>query len=44
MNVSAFTNDHLKTILNAIHYESKSTLLTGHFNKNLINYNKKRDT
>ena len=42
MNVSTFTNDHLKNILNAIHYESKSTLVTGDFNVNLINYNKKR--
>ena len=44
MNVSTFTNDHLKNMLNAIHYENKSTLLTGDFNVNLINYNKKRGT
>ena len=41
MNVSNFTNDHLKNMLNAIHYENKSTLLTGDFNINLINYDKK---
>ena len=41
MNVSTFTNDHLKNMLNAIHHENKSTLLTGDFNVNLINYNKK---
>ena len=41
INVSTFTNDHLKTMLNAIHYENKSTLLTGDFNINLINYDKK---
>ena len=41
MNVSTFTNDPLKNMLNAIHYENKSTLLTGDFNVNLINYNKK---
>ena len=44
MNVSTFTNDHLKNMLNAIHHENKSTLLTGDFNVNLINYNKKRGT
>ena len=44
MNVSTFTNNHLKNMLNAIHYENKSTLLTGDFNVNLINYNKKRGT
>ena len=44
MNVSTFTNDHLKNMLNAIHYENKSTLLTGDFNVNLINYDKKRGT
>ena len=44
MNVSTFTNDHLKNMLNAIHQENKSTLLTGDFNVNLINYNKKRGT
>ena len=32
MNVSTFTNHHLKKTLNAIHYENKSTLLTGDFN------------
>ena len=32
MNVSTFTNDHLKNMLNAIHHENKSTLLTGDFN------------
>ena len=41
MNVSTFTNDHLKNMLNAIHYEKKSTLLTGDFSVNLVNYNKK---
>ena len=41
MNVSTFTNDHLKNMLNAIHHENKSTLLTGDFNVNLINYNKR---
>ena len=41
MNVSTFTNDHLKNMLNAIHYENKSTLLIGGFNVNLINYSKK---
>ena len=41
MNVSTLINDHLKNMLNAIHYENKSTLLTGDFNVNLINYNKK---
>ena len=41
MNVSTFTNDHLKNMLNAIHYENKTTLLTGDFNVNLINYDKK---
>ena len=35
MNVSTFTNDHLKNMLNAIHYENKSTLLTSDFNVNL---------
>ena len=44
MNVSTFTNDHLKNIVNAIHHENKSTLHTGDFNVNLINYNKKRGT
>ena len=44
MNVSIFTNNHLKDILNVIHYENKSTLLTGDFNVNLINYDKKRGT
>ena len=39
MNVSTFTNKHLKNI--PIHYENKSSLLTGDFNINLINYNKK---
>ena len=41
MNVSTFIKDHLKNMLNAIHYENKSPLLTGDFNLNLINYNKK---
>ena len=41
MNVPTFTNDHLKNILNAIHYENKSTLITDDFNVNLINYDKK---
>ena len=31
-------------MLNAIHHENKSTLLTGDFNINLIYYNKKRGT
>ena len=44
MNISTFTNDHLKSMLNAIHYENKSSLLTGDFHVNLINYNKKRGT
>ena len=44
MNVSTFTNDHLKNMLNVIHYENKSTLLTGDFIVNLINYNKKGGT
>ena len=38
MNVSTFTNNDLKNI----HHENKSTLLTGDFNVNFINYNKKR--
>ena len=37
----SFTNDHLINMLNAIHHENKSTLLTGDFNVNLINYNKR---
>ena len=41
MNVSTI---HLKNMLNAIHHENKSTLLTGDFNVNLISYNKKRGT
>ena len=41
MNVSTFTNNHLKNMLNAIHHENKSTLLTGDFNVNLITYNKR---
>ena len=41
MNVSTFTNDHLKNMLNAIHHENKSTLLKGNFNVNLINCNNK---
>ena len=44
MNVSTFTNNRLKNMLNAIHYENKSTLLTGDFIVNLINYDKKRGT
>ena len=40
MNVSIFTNDYLKNILDAIHYENKITLLTSDFNVNLINFNK----
>ena len=44
MNVSTFTNNHLKNMLNAIHYENKSTLLTGDFNVDLINCDKKRGT
>ena len=40
MTVFTFTNDHLKNMLNATHYENKSTLLTGDFNVNLINYDK----
>ena len=31
-------------MLNAVHHENKSTLLTGDLNVNLINYNKKRGT
>ena len=31
-------------MLNAIHHENRSTLLTGDFNINLIHYNKKRGT
>ena len=34
MNVSTFTNDHLKNMLNAIHYENKNTPLKGDFNVN----------
>ena len=30
-------------MLHAIHHESKSTLLTGDFNINLVNYNKKEE-
>ena len=41
MNVSTFANNHPKNMLNAIHHENKSTLFTGGFNVNLINYNKK---
>ena len=41
MNVSTFTNDHLKNMLNAMRYENKSTLLTGDFKINLMNHNKK---
>ena len=41
MNASTFTNNYLKKMLNTIHYENKSTQLTGDFNVNLINYNKK---
>ena len=44
MNVSTFTNDHLKNMLNTIHHENKSTLLTGDFKVNLISYNEKRGT
>ena len=40
MNVSTFINDYLKNMFNAVHLENKSTLLTGDFNVNLINYNK----
>ena len=40
-NVSTFANDHLKIMLNEIHQENKSTLLTGDFKVNLINYDKK---
>ena len=43
-NASTFTNNHLKNMLNTIHYENKSTQLTGDFNVNLINYNKKWGT
>ena len=42
MNLSTFTKNHLKKMLNAIHHENQSSLLTGDFNVNLINYNKKR--
>ena len=41
-NVCTFTNDHLKKMLNAIHYENTSTLLTGDSNVNLIDYDKKK--
>ena len=41
ITVSTFTNDYLKNMFNAVHLENKSTLLTGGFNVNLINYNKK---
>ena len=34
VNVFIFTNDHLKSMLNATHYENKTTLLTGDFNVN----------
>ena len=44
MNLSTFTNDHLKHMLDAIHYVNKSNLLTADFNVNLINFNKKRGT
>ena len=44
MNASSFNNDHIKNMLNAIHHENKNTLLTGDFNVNLINHNKKRGT
>ena len=40
-NVYTFANDHLKIMLNEIHQENKSTLLTGDFKVNLINYDKK---
>ena len=43
MNVSTFTNDHLKNMLNAIRYENKSTLLTCDFYVNLINYSDKKE-
>ena len=42
MNVSSFTNDHLKNMHNAIDYDNKGTLLTGDYNVNLINYDKKK--
>ena len=41
MNVSNFIKDHFKNMINAIHHENKSTPLTGDFNINLINYDKK---
>ena len=41
MNGSTFTNDHLKNMFNGVHYEIKSTLLTGYFNVNLMNYDKR---
>lgn len=41
MNLYTFTNDHLKNMLNTFHHENKSFLLTGDFNVNFINYNKK---
>ena len=28
MNVSAFTNNHVKNIINAFHHENKNTVLT----------------
>ena len=44
MNVSTFINDHLKNMLNAIHFENKITLFTGGFNVDLVNCNNKRGT
>ena len=43
MNVSTFTNDYLKNMLDAIRYENKMTPLTSDFSVNLINFNKERD-
>lgn len=41
INLYTFTNDHLKNMLNTFHHENKSFILTGNFNVNFINYNKK---
>ena len=41
MNVSTFTNNHLKNMPNAIDHENKNTLIASYFNVNFINYNKK---
>ena len=43
-NVTSFKNDYLKAGLHKIHNESKSALITGYFNVNLINYKLRRET